>query len=96
MEESLYRTLKFADAVSPIDLFSDSTGAIAMNHNPVQHEANKHCDLADHFAREQVERGIITISHVSTQNMLADLLTKSLGPNDFTRLVGQIMKDIDF
>ena len=92
----MYRTLKFADAVSPIDLFSDSTGAIAMNHNPVQHEANKHCDLADHFAREQVERGIITISHVSTQNMLADLLTKSLGPNDFTRLVGQIMKDIDF
>lgn len=92
----IYRTLKFTSAVSPIDMFSDSTGAISMNHNPVQHEANKHCDLADHFAREQVERGIITISHVSTKNMLADLLTKALGPNDFTRLVKQIMQDIDF
>ena len=74
----IFTSLKHRDAVTPIDLFSDSTGAISMNYNPVHHEANKHCDLADHFAREQVERGIITISHVPTTEMLqvADLLTK--------------------
>jgi hypothetical protein len=27
-----------------------------MNANPVHHETSKHCDLADHFVREQVER----------------------------------------
>ena len=76
---------------SPIDLFSDSAGAIAMNHNPVQHDANKHCDLADHYAREQVLRKIITISYVPTTRMLADILTKPLGAPDFTKFVSQLM-----
>ena len=62
-----------------------------MNYNPVHHEANKHCDLADHFAREQVERGIITISHVPTTEMLADLLTKPLPPEQFLKLLKQFM-----
>lgn len=89
----LFSSLKHRDAVTPIDLFSDSTGAISMNYNPVHHESNKHCDLADHFAREQVERGIITISHVPTAEMLADLLTKPLAPEQFLRLLKQFMAE---
>lgn len=52
------------ESVRPIALFSDSAGAIAMAHNPVRHEASKHVDLADHYSREQVDRGTITITHV--------------------------------
>ncbi len=89
----IFTALGLKDAVSPIDLFSDSTGAIAMNHNPVQHEANKHCDLADHFAREQVERGIITISYVNTKDMIADVLTKALPPASFLKLIMEFMFD---
>jgi len=89
----IFTSLKHRDAVTPIDLFSDSTGAISMNYNPVHHEANKHCDLADHFAREQVERGIITISHVPTTEMLADLLTKPLPPEQFLKLLKQFMAE---
>ena len=65
-------------AVRPIHLFSDSQGAIAMSYNPVKREASKHVDLADHYAREQVERGTITISYIPTKEMTADLLTKAL------------------
>ena len=43
----------------PIVLFSDSQGAIAMNYNPVKRSASKHVDLADHYAREQVERAVL-------------------------------------
>ena len=89
----MYIAVNRSTDVCPIDLFSDSTGAIAMNHNPVQHEANKHCDLADHFAREQVERGIITISYVPTEMMLADILTKPLPPISFNKFVSQYMAD---
>ena len=71
----------------PIVLFSDSQGAIAMNYNPVKRSASKHVDLADHYAREQVERGVVAISYVSTKMMIADILTKALGRVDFNRLV---------
>ena len=72
----------------PIHLFSDSAGAIAMNHNPIQaHGANKHVDLADHYAREQVERGFITITHVPTKLMIADVLTKAMSETEYVRLI---------
>ena len=74
----IFTGLGFSRLVTPIDLFSDSTGAIAMNYNPVNHSASKHVELADHYAREQISRGFITISYVSTKQMIADLLTKQL------------------
>jgi hypothetical protein len=83
--------LGFASAVSPIALFSDSTGAIAMAYNPVQHDASKHVDLADHYAREQVARGIITITHVTTNDMIADVLTKALSPCKFLNFVAFLL-----
>ena len=62
-----------------------------MNHNPVHHEANKHVAIADHFAREQVELGIITISHMRTDNLPADALTKPLPKAKFLKLVQTFM-----
>ena len=58
-----------------------------MAYNPVQHAASKHVDLADHYVREQVERGTITITHVGTAEMLADVLTKALGAQQFHKLI---------
>ena len=62
-----------------------------MNHNPVLHEANKHVDLADHFAREQVDRGIITITFVPTEHMIADVLTKSMTSSKFNKFISCFM-----
>jgi hypothetical protein len=77
--------LGFSHYVQPIDMFSDSKGAIAMAYNPVMRAASKHVDLADHYAREMQERGTITISYVGTRDMVADILTKPLGTADFAR-----------
>ena len=79
----------------PLALFSDSAGAIAMAHNPVQHEASKHIELADHYVREQVERGMITITHVRTVDMLADALNKILPGPHFMFLISKFMKITD-
>ena len=87
----VFTFLGLPSAVRPIDLFNDSSGAIAMNHNPVHHEANKHVAIADHFAREQVELGIITISHMRTDDLPADVLTKPLPKAKFLKLVQTFM-----
>jgi hypothetical protein len=49
-----------------------------MTHNPTHRSASKHVDLADHYARECQERGITTVSYLSTTEMTADHLTKQL------------------
>jgi len=90
--EKMMTELGFGSFVKPIDLFSDSKGSIAMTYNPVQRNASKHIDLADHYAREQQERGTITISYVSTRDMIADLLTKPLGNTDFKRHCDKLIK----
>lgn len=87
----MFLVLGFPRYVKPIALFSDSKGAIAMTYNPVQRSASKHVDLADHYAREQMERGTITITHVSTQEMIADLLTKSLPKPQFAKLAALLV-----
>jgi len=87
----VFTFLGLRSAVQPIDLFNDSSGAIAMNHNPVHHEANKHVAIADHFAREQVELGIITMSHMRTDDLPADALTKPLPKAKFFKLIQTFM-----
>ena len=86
----IYKQLGF-DQFSTIPLFCDNKGAVAMNYNPVNHERNKHVDMADHYAREQVERGIITITYVPTDQQLADFLTKALAGPKFRGFIAQLM-----
>ena len=38
----------------------------------------KHIDVRHHFLREYVDTGQITLTHISTDEMVADVLTKPL------------------
>jgi hypothetical protein len=92
--EKVLTEIGFGRYVKPIDLFSDSKGAIAMTYNPVQRAASKHVDLADHYVREQQELGTITISYVNTKDMVADILTKPLGAPDFARHAAKLVQEV--
>ena len=93
--ETLFKSIGFQRYVKPVALFSDSAGAIAMTYNPVQRAASKHIDLADHYAREQVERGTITVSYVPTEDMIADIFTKALPKAQFLKLGAYMVVCID-
>lgn len=43
----------------------------------------KHIALDYHFIRNQVQSGILRVSHVSTKDQLADALTKALPRTHF-------------
>ena len=43
----------------------------------------KHIDIRYHFIREYVESKRVNIVYISTNNMIADILTKLLGPTKF-------------
>lgn len=46
----------------------------------------KHISMDYHFVSEQVLDGKIQVSHVSTKDQLADLLTKPLAHTQFSNL----------
>ncbi|PLW10015.1 hypothetical protein PCASD_24270 [Puccinia coronata f. sp. avenae] len=63
---------------SAIPLHVDNEGAKALAKNPEHHARTKHIHACYHFIRECVQEGDISLLHVSTKDMLADMLTKPL------------------
>ena len=79
--------------ICPIALFGDNKGANAMTQNPVNHAGSKHVEIADHYAREQVSRGLITVNFVKSQDNIADVFTKALPFQSFRNLTEYFMSD---
>ena len=69
---------------------SDSQGAIALSKNPEHHKRTKHIDIQHHYVREQVEAGSVTLPHIGTESMVADVLTKPLAADRHNTLVGDM------
>lgn len=61
-----------------ISMHVDNRGAECLANDPVYHSRTKHIDIRYHFIRDVVSRGEINIEHVSTHDMVADILTKAL------------------
>ena len=70
----------------PTSLFGDNQSAIRLIKNPEYHKRTKHIDIQYHFIREKYENGDIDISYISTDNQVADIMTKPLPSDRFERL----------
>ena len=61
---------------SGFELFADNQGAISLTKNPVLHQRSKHFDLKLHFIRDLVDKKLVKISYVPTEDNVSDLMTK--------------------
>ena len=71
-------------------IYKDSQGAIALGKNPEHHKRTKHIDIQHHYVREQVAAGTVVSHYISTDDMLADVLTKPLAAERHNRLAGEM------
>lgn len=76
--------------LSPTIIHSDSQSAIALSQNPKFHSRSKHVDTQYHFTRDKLLANEITLEHVSTVNMAADILTKSLSKDKHITCMQQL------
>ena len=67
-------------------LYGDNKSAIAMAINDAMHNRSKHIDIRHHFIRDAITAGRIKIEWVSSQEQIADVLTKTMGAGPFIRL----------
>lgn len=75
---------------SPMDkltLFEDNQSAIQMTKNPQFHGRTKHIEIKYHFIRELVSNKVVQLQYCPTEEMIADMLTKGLSSDQFSRLL---------
>jgi hypothetical protein len=80
----------FGYNLSKVPLLCDNESAIRLVDNPVEHSRTKHIDIRHHFLRDHQQKGDIDIYHISTENQLAYIFTKSLDEKTFCRLQSEL------
>ena len=75
---TLFDEMECKDVVEPIPIFIDNSGVISMVANPVDHQANKHVKISQHYTRELAAAKIIAPQRVDTSENPADAFTKPL------------------
>ena len=63
----------------PLTLYVDNQACIAMGKNPIQHGKTKHFAVKLHFLRDLYLTTFLVLEYLSTDDMPADIFTKSLG-----------------
>jgi hypothetical protein len=70
---------------SKVPLLCDNESAIRMADNPVEHSHTKHIAIWYHFLRDHQQKGDIEIAYINTKDQLADIFTKPLDDQSFTK-----------
>jgi hypothetical protein len=72
--------------LTKVSLLYDNESAIRMADNPVEHSRTKHIAIRYHFLRDHQQKGDIEIAYINTKEQLADIFTKPLDEQTFTKL----------
>ncbi|CAL1352482.1 unnamed protein product [Linum trigynum] len=75
----------------PMQLYVDNTSAIRIATNPVLHDRTKHIEVHVHYIRDLVNDGTIRVSHITSEDQIADLLTKAFTASRHSFLAGKLM-----
>ncbi|KAH9292825.1 hypothetical protein KI387_042000, partial [Taxus chinensis] len=73
----------FGQKVETTVIHCDNQSCIKLSENPVFHDRSKHIDIRYHFIRDCVQRGIVQLQYIPTEEQVADILTKALGKEKF-------------
>ena len=67
----------------PLRLYCDNKSAIMYSNNNKSSKKSKHIDIKFLIMKERVQSGQVSIEHISTNSIVANLLTKGLPPKVF-------------
>jgi hypothetical protein len=78
-------------------ILCDNQSCIKMTENPVFHDRSKHIEIHYHFIRDMVQRGALKLQYISTDEQVADVMTKPLSRVKFEHFrdkLGIVRKDL--
>ena len=68
-------------------IFCDNTVALAVAKHPKYHGKTKHIKKRYHYIRDAIIEKDVILKHISTSNIVAGPLTKSIDKDVFVKLV---------
>eukprot|EP00253_Pinus_taeda_P011679 PITA_11679 len=68
----------FGSHLEPTVIYCDNQSCIKLSANPVFHDRSKHIDIRYHHIRDCVQRRIMLLSYIPTEDQDADILMKVL------------------
>ena len=83
--QKLFKELNL-DQIEPLIINEDNQSAISMSKTIKDHGRGKHIDLKYHYVNDMINTGKIKLKYCPTTNMLADIFTKGLPKERFSRL----------
>ena len=86
VKEALWLRKLMADLghdVSTLKIYGDNQGALKLLKHPIASVRSKHIDVIYHFSRERVARKEVEFEYISTERMVADIMTKALPESKF-------------
>jgi hypothetical protein len=87
----MQQTLKdYGYTINQVSLLCDNESAIKIAYNPCEHFRTKHRDIRHHFLRDHAIKWDIVISHVKTNDQLADIFTMPLDERRFHELRSEL------
>ena len=78
----------------PSVIYCDSKSAIDMSIDPIAFKKTKHILRAAEFLKDLVARQIITMTHTSGDEMIADILTKAVSRPVFLNLLKKLGRSL--
>jgi hypothetical protein len=71
-------TCLFDLEMEAIVILCDNQCCIKMMENPVFHDKTKYIEIQYHYIHDMVQRGVVKLQYVGTNEQVADVLTKPL------------------
>jgi hypothetical protein len=82
--------LDYGISFKNVPLLCDNESVVKLATNPVQHSRTKHIDIRDHFLRDHVGKGDISVYSIGTDDQLANIFTKPLDEARFCKLQSEM------
>jgi len=78
LRDFFYEIMSLKEEPAPMQINCDNRSAIELSKTGNYKPRTKHIDVKHHFVREKIDNNIINVQHISSEHMIADILTKSL------------------
>ena len=79
------------------DIYFDNQSYIKVSEKLVFHDKLKHIEIKYHYIQDMVQRGVVNIQYVPTEEQVVDVLTKPLSHVKFEHFrdkLGVVQKDL--
>jgi hypothetical protein len=81
--------------LEPTLIHCDNQSCVKLSENPMFHDKSKHIEIKYHYIRDMVQRGVVELCYISTDEQITNILTKPLSRVKYEYFRRQAWRDAE-